>query len=340
MDSGGRRFVVAESRGEAAPGLMIAVLSLCRWTTRETPIEVSLGPELHHLGDRLLDLEPRLEVRHEDGEYSGSWNVKPLHLVRMLGAGADEAVWLDSDMVVTGPLGDLLDRYHGAFVATDDVWFAKAPDEDPRHAGWGWRRGGRVMTSVANSGLVKAEASHLPLLEDWAAMLADPRYVRAQSSDYEGRAHHLVGDQDVLTALLESDRHEDVDLVQLRRGTEVSQAYRGFGASTAERWHTRGRLPVVVHAMGPKPWAPTRKAAQRLERAVHPYTLAARPYRLALGDLGGWIPGRRTEPPTRPMYVGLVPSAIVALPLATRQVGGRLARHLTRARGPVDLLPG
>ena len=50
--------------------------------------------------------------------------------------------------------------------------------------------------------VVIAWPDHLPMLEAWRGLLADPRYIEAQAAPWHERPLHLLSDQEVLTALL------------------------------------------------------------------------------------------------------------------------------------------
>jgi hypothetical protein len=92
-------------------------------------------------------------------------------------------------------------------------------------------------------------------------------------------------------------RHVDVDL--LRRGIEVAQCYSSAGFSPAERVRVgRRRLPLAVHAMGPKPWS-VLGAHQgsadfwlRTHMQLTPYTALAARYASRLPDELGWTTSR------------------------------------------------
>ena len=88
-------------------------------------------------------------------------------------------------------------------------------------------------------------------------LLDSPRYRTAQDADWTERPTHMVGDQDVLCALLGSTRFAHVDCRALVSGVDVAQCFQEDGYSAHDRWSNwrRGRLPPLVHAQGTKPWA-------------------------------------------------------------------------------------
>ncbi|MFP3786552.1 hypothetical protein, partial [Burkholderia sp. SIMBA_024] len=91
---------------------------------------------------------------------------------------------------------------------------------------------------------------HRPLLEAWQGLLNDPRYRDAQTLHWRERPIHLVGDQELLSALLSCDRFADVPIRWLRCGRDIVQAFGPASFSAAERLKVAGgQRPLAVHSM-------------------------------------------------------------------------------------------
>src|SRR5262249_30592598 len=141
-----------------------------------------------------------------------------------------------------------------ALLVTEEARSAAYEDGGLRARGWGFKVT-RDFRFTLNSGVLRASQSHRPLLEKWKDLLGTPEYVAAQSLDWRVCPPHLLGDQDVLTALLCGSEFGDVPVRVLRRGPDVVQYY-GLACYTL-----RERLgnildggPTFIHSQGFKPW--------------------------------------------------------------------------------------
>ena len=115
---------------------------------------------------------------------------------------------------------------------------------------------------------------------------------------------HLVGDQEVLTALLGSARFAGVPLHLLRQGVDIAQCSgpAGYSPGARVRRALAGEEPALIHAMGRKPWEAAalpgaRGAYERLHAAQSPYTLAARRYAAELDEPAQWLGRSRSRGP-------------------------------------------
>jgi hypothetical protein len=148
---------------------------------------------------------------------------------------------------------------------------------------------GRWLPYVINSGFVRVTQAHRALLEAWRDLLRHPAYLRAQKRHLYKRPVHMLGDQDVLTALVASEQFSQIPLMYLRRGRDIVQSVGPAGFALGERLRGLGRdLAPLVHCAGTKPWDLPSVPAQheslklRYERAyleTSPYVWAARAYR-------------------------------------------------------------
>ena len=106
---------------------------------------------------------------------------------------------------------------------------------------------------------------------------------------WRDRPVHMISDQDVLTALLASDRFSSVPLRILRRGRDILQfmGLSGFTIFERVRYLIKG-APTFVHSLALKPWivfsrdTPVgnfRTYIRLVYLDLSPYTLVARSYR-------------------------------------------------------------
>jgi hypothetical protein len=284
---------------------------------------------------------PSLElVTSREGIDGESWNVKPSVLLSAFAEGHDEVMWFDSDMMVTADLGAVLDRIPSdTVVATEEYFWGHAQGTDARTTGLGLEVA-RTFPSTVNTCLLRVSRAHLPLVEHWSRILASEEYLSVIWEPAATRPLHFGSDLHVFTGLLGSTTYADVPVVQLRRGVEIAQCYGPSGWTVSERWRSRNELPLVLHAMGSKPWeSPVpasgdtfRRRARATYEAVHqdltPYVAAASDYRgRFLGDDAWLEPRTRTARALRRLSSS---AALQELPLAVvdsaqRRIRRRLA---------------
>ncbi|MCP5150465.1 MAG: nucleotide-diphospho-sugar transferase [Ectothiorhodospiraceae bacterium] len=282
----GTLVVIHEDRPSARVGVELAVLSV----RRNSPgvdilvswpgIDAGLAHWLRARGVAVLD-EPAFADR--------GWNIKPTLLGVGLDRGAREVVWLDTDIIAAGDIRPLLAGC-GAdeVVVSDEHYWGISHGGTVRTELWGLAVG-RTLTATANSGFVRVTGAHRGLLAAWRALLDCPQYAAVQRRAWETRPVHMVGDQDVLTALLGSRRFAHLPVRYLRRGRDIALNFGPAGYSVAERLGNLGRgLPPLVHCSGPKPWETPavtsvggglRAWYRRAFLEVCEYTAVARAYR-------------------------------------------------------------
>lgn len=332
---------VHEDRPSHLVGLQLTVVSLRRHCP-ELPVVVSAPGASPALRDRLA-LRPGV-VLHEGAPWSArGWDVKPDLLLRLLAEGHDDVVWIDSDILVTGPLPDaLLHADPTACVVTEEpFWDARAPVD--RAAAWGLQ-GARRLPWTLNSGVLRVTPHHVRLLESWRDLLTDPSYRAAQDQPWQQRPRHLMGAQGVLEALLCSREFAHVPVVMLRRGSDIAQCHGPAGFTPAERVRvlTSGRrLPPLLHALGDKPWDLCREDAgtdggqrvvryvNRLHRELSPYTRAAHAYSRDIEGVAAWSRPCSRSGRVLSTLTGGHPT-LQELPLAVVDSSARRARSVLR----------
>jgi hypothetical protein len=274
------------------------------------------------------------------GDVTG-WSVKPSLLLDRLDEGHEEAVWLDSDIIVAGEFRDRFDRSGSLVVAAEPHWVTRTT------ALTGARNGSsgapRRFDGLVNSCVVRARPPHRPLLDAWQRRLASAEFRAAQRLDFGERPAHLRGDQDVLDALLASPPFADMPVHLLRPGEDIVQCHMADGFSVRDRIrHAWRQLPPLVHSEGFKPWDDDRPSHVFLD--VSPYVLLAQRYTDVLDGEPRWLHpvsmwGRVLRRLTReePSAAGLVPAALTEIQRALR-LRTRLASVFERP-SPVDRMP-
>jgi len=288
MKSASPPVVVYEDRPDNLIGVQLLVLSLNRYSPDlRALVTVPGAPEAFR---DWLQAQPNAELYDTRLEASG-WDVKPSLLLEHLGNGSPSVAWVDSDMIVTGNLSaKLAELPTESLIGTEDVWWGKRQGTPQRTLAWGLKPG-RVLPVTVNTGFLRAATTHVPLLERWRDMLTMPDYRAAQKLGIGQRPLHLMGDQEVLTALRGAVDWQDVPVRLLRRGLDVAQCYGPGGFSPRERLYLRLNCrSSCVHGpqtLGTK--SPTAKAGRQ---------------RRAVTCLRGGRGDRRSSPPTFAVQLG------------------------------------
>lgn len=242
------------------------------------------------------------EVRTSRDSITGTgWNVKPSVILQMLDEGHDEVIWLDSDVIVCGDLDARLQSIDTEnIVAAEEYFWAHRHGDPQRTTGLGLKIG-RILPITVNTGLLRISKMHRPLVEHWAAILDSEEYKAVQHLSSAERPIHYWADQETLTGLLGSDLYADINVVQLKRGAEIAQCYGASGYTIRERLQAGKELPLLVHAIGEKPWSDRTLRSQKSPfgkminylQAVHleltPYVAAAQDYRELLDEDVSWM---------------------------------------------------
>jgi hypothetical protein len=294
-----RIYCLVEDREAEEVGLRFALASLMRAcpTARAVVYRPRPSPEFRGW----LAEYPRAQLVAELPLGASSWNCKPHTLLPLLEEGADEAVWLDSDIIVTRDPSHLFDGLGPeVLVGTEEPPTSTHQGWGPRTAAWGLTAG-RDSPITLNSCVVRVTRSHIPLLHRWRELLADPTYVAAQVRPVAERPLHLMSDQDVLNALLGSAAFARLPVHYLRGGRDVIQCGGAVGYSLGQRLAGLFRsIPPFLHAISGKPWwvfhpeypkIHTRGFTfyRRLLQETSPYLAAARPLRAEIGIPCPWL---------------------------------------------------
>ena len=331
---------IYEDRSSAEPGLRLLIASL---VAHNGWLAIHLHyPAADEAFAQWVARYPSVTLDTASVFRERGWNVKPAVLLRALDRGEHDVVWIDSDIIVVRDLRPLFaDLPDDMVVVTEEaLWGAPDDGDATRARAWGFTVG-RTVPFTLNSCVVRMTARHRRLLEEWTRLLRSDHYVAAQAGPYAARPRHLVGDQDVLTALLCRDDFADVPLRILRRGTHILQVFGLKAYSLRERAATlRHGLPALVHAQGDKPWAaaPDGTLAQAFAD-TSPYKAVARRHRDSLVATD-WLRPRSALGRAlllmgagQPVLAGLPVSAAVDL---ASFVGRRVRAARVRRRGSVS----
>jgi hypothetical protein len=312
---------IAEDRPVCEPALRLLLLSLDLHNPEKT---ISLFYPV--ASEEFLQWVRRFEqVRVQtDRLRSGfEWDVKPQAMMLLLEQGFDEAIWIDSDIVVTGEVSRVFgDLRSDCIAATEDALGDDRNDENAlRTRLWGLPVG-RVLPFGLNSGVCRITKHHYHLMERWWELLQSEAYRAVQRREWAERPVHMMGDQDVLTALLCSREFSDLPLFILQRGKHILQFNGVYGYTIAERTRNLfGDGPIFIHSFAGKPWLHQWKSGSLREYIknvyldVSPYTLEAREFKTEIGSNSGWIePHYRLSRALR--LLGLGRRELAGLPVA------------------------
>jgi hypothetical protein len=292
------RAVLYEDRASDVVAVKILVASIRR---HAPTVEIDLTlPPATAADAAWLVAQGNVTLRTDATGLGAKYDVKPAVLARALREGADEAVWIDSDIVVVRdfrPLFRGLSPEHVGVV--EETFGVPYQGGTTRTVGLGFRVG-RKMRLTANSCVTRVTASHHPLLSAWEKRLREPDYVAAQAQPLNERAQWFKGDQDVLTGLLGSEEFAHLPIHWLRRGRDVAHCFQlgGVGYNVHERLRNiaRGVPPVFAHSCGDRPWRPP-EGRPTLHLETSPYTLEAARYEATVGESLPWT--RPTLPAAR-----------------------------------------
>jgi hypothetical protein len=326
-----------EDRPKSLIGAKLAILSV-RARCPELPILLSC-PEPPDDLLKWAETVSRLQVASWPELRNEGWNVKATLLLRLLDAGFEQVIWLDSDIIVHRDiLTEIVALPLETFCAIEETYWGQTQGTAPRTKAWGFEVA-RSLNSTVNSGVLRATRFHIPLLKAWMQLLQHPKYRAAQAVGVPTDCPlHMVTDQDALTALIGSRDFADVRVLLLKRGRDIAQCHGSGGFTPWERARcvVKG-LPSLVHSMGPKPWnrdasppavrlnaSALRKWLEYLHMELFPYSVLAQDYADATGEDLHWarpvsVPGKLSSvltgnsPVLREFPLSIFDSAVKAL---------------------------
>lgn len=289
---------IAEDRTACEPALRLLLLSLNSHSPNR-PVSLFYPTA----GDEFLKWVegfPQVRLQTERLKHGFGWNIKPQALLQLLDQGFEEIIWIDSDIIITGDVSEVFDTLdENCVAATEDALGEHRSDDHAlRTRLWGLPVG-RVLPFGLNSGVVRVTKQHRSLVRRWWELLQSPQYQEVQKRDWAKRPVHMLGDQDVLTALLASEEFAKIPLFILRRGKHIVQFNGVYGYTVVERIRNLfGDGPTFVHSFAGKPWLEQWKPASKMGATellkttyldVSPYTLEAKNFETRMGADTNWM---------------------------------------------------
>lgn len=328
---------LAEDREVCEPSLKLLLLSLSMHCS-EIAVNLFYPPAKDGFLTWIKKCpQARLQTDHLTNGYG--WNVKPQAIMRMIDQGFDEVIWIDSDVIVNRNILHVFAKLRSdTFVAAED---ALGDDRDDRNALrarlWGFPVG-RVLPFGLNTGVLRVTKDHYRLMEQWWNLLQSNVYQDFQKREWGQRPVHMLGDQDVLTALLTSKQFSEIPIHILRRGKHVLQFNGVYGYTVAERMRKLlGDGPTFIHQFGHKPWSDRwrpstglREYIKKVYLDLSPYTLSAMQFRRELECDTKWM-----EPHCMLSRIfralGMGQSALAGLPMAAFLDLARIAKYVRKS---------
>jgi hypothetical protein len=289
---------IAEDRESCEPALKLLILSLDKYCGK-LPINVFYPPA--RPGFRSwIGRYPQVTVHTSPLPGAQGWNVKPQALLYLMDQGFDQIIWIDCDIIITRDFTRMLSGLdpHVIAVAEEALWGSHDDVDALRARLWGFDVG-RSLPFTLNTGVLRVTRLHYDLLQRWREILESEKYRNVQQKVWSDRPVHMIGDQDVLTAILSSAKYATVPLRILTRGKDIIQYFGLYGYTVYERaLSIFYGLPTFIHSQGVKPWlenwhtmAPRsfRNYIESVYLDLSPYTLTARSFRTGLDCDCRWM---------------------------------------------------
>jgi hypothetical protein len=320
---------LAEDREVCEPCLKLLLLSLNKHCSG-TAINLFYPPAKERFLAWIKKC-PQVRLQTDQVANGYGWNVKPQAIMRMIDQGFDEVIWIDSDVIVSRDILHIVAQLNSDIVvATEDALGDQRNDRNALRARlWGLPVG-RVLPFGLNTGVLRVTRDHYHLMEQWWKLLQSSTYQDFQKREWSQRPIHMLGDQDVLTALLTSKEFSEIPLHILRRGKDILQFNGVYGYTVAERMRKLlGGCPTFIHSFAGKPWserwrlepsAGLREYVKKVYLDLSPYTLSAMEFRHELESDAEWMEAHyvlsrilRALGMGRPELVGLPVAAFMDL---------------------------
>lgn len=327
-------------------GIQFAIASLHHYSPE---LKVALSfPNSNPEAERWIEQQPNVFRIQAHSVTAKGWNIKPDLLLMLLEQGYHQVVWLDADIIVNGPiLTEITSEDASVLVSTEEPYWGQEQGTELRTRAWGLTPF-RTLSATVNTGVIRVTQEHRQLIRDWQTLLRHPAYMEMQKIPDMQRPIHMVGDQEVLTALLGAKKYGLTRVRLLRRGVEIAQCFGAGGFCVSERVANvlSRRKPQLVHAMGAKPWTRSSippsifKSGGGLRRRINAYyvyvMLEASPYLVAANnlkreDLSGSVWLKRFSFGGRLFATtGFNSINLTGLPLALIDSSGKLAKRVLK----------
>ncbi len=280
---------------------MVAVKLLVASLLRHSPgfeIEVTI-PQPSDAIRKWFAARPVVRLRSDHDSKRSGYNVKAAVLAKAL-EETESALWIDSDIIVTGDLAPVFASAGPDTLAVSEEWFgARFQGGTSRVHGLGLPVG-RNLPATTNTSVLRVTRAHRELLSAWDEILCSAEYLAAQGRVWTERPIWHLGDQEVLSGLLGSERFSQVPILWLRRGHDVAHCFppvaSGYAAHERIANILRGRTPTFVHSIVERPWRPP-NGQQTVHLETSPYTLTAAQFEADVEEALPWT--RATLPAAR-----------------------------------------
>jgi hypothetical protein len=215
------------------PGIQFAIASLRQYSP-ELPVALSF-PNSSPEAEKWIEAQPGIQRIQIDGVSAKGWNIKPDLVLMLLDRGYGQVIWLDADIIVNGPiLTEIASEDDSVLVSTEEPYWGQQQGNQLRTKAWGLTPF-RTLSATVNTGVIRVTQEHRQLIRDWQTLLAHPTYLEMQKIPDMQRPIHMVGDQEVLTALLGGEKYGLTRVRLLRRGGEIAQCFGAGGFRVSER---------------------------------------------------------------------------------------------------------
>jgi hypothetical protein len=243
----------------------------------------------------------------------------------LMDQGFDEVIWIDSDVIVLRNITIFSSLGLTTLVASEHTLADERWDPNALRARLWNLPVGRCLPFALSSGVLRVTKEHYHLLERWWALLQSSVYQDFQHRAWRQRPIHMLGDQDVLTALLTSEDFADIPIHILRRGTDIIMFDGIYGYTIPERvGYLLGHRPAFIHSGAGKPWSDSWRMnltdglveyIKQVYLDLSPYTLSALRFRHELRCGTEWMePHCAVSRILRSLGMGY--PALVGLPIA------------------------
>jgi hypothetical protein len=285
-----------EDRPVQIAGVKILLLSLARYAP-SWPVRLRF-PNIPDSFRSWLRQFPTIDLHEDSLAGAGSYNVKPSVLLDGLSTGAETCLWFDTDVLVNGSLAFLDAIPPETIVSSQDPW--EYADGSSHRAETMGLMPGRSLPGPINTAVVRIGQQHQELLHAWLKLVSTEAYLHEQATPVDQRNPHMLGDQDVFSALLASQEFASIPLVRLLHGKQILQHHGAGAYRPGLRWsNLKNGMPPLMHAMGTiKPWVmPPHQGLLRRPRDYYertylelsPYVHFARQYRSHLDENADWL---------------------------------------------------
>lgn len=334
---------VAEDRERCEPCLKLLLLSLNKHCSG-TAINLFYPPAKDGFLTWIKKC-PQVRLQMDRLRNGYGWNVKPQAIMHLIDEGFDEVIWIDSDIIINESILPILSGLKNeTLVATEHTLSEERCDPNGLRARlWGLPVG-RVLPFALSSGVVRVTKDHYHLMERWWELLQSTNYQEFQQKAWKQRPVHMLGDQDVLTALLTSKEFSHIPIQILRRGKHILQFDGVYGYTVAERMRNLlGDGPIFIHSGAGKPWSEQwplepnglREYIKQVYLDLSPYTLSSLRFKHEMECSAEWM---------EPHYmlsrflraIGMGCQELVGLPIAIFMDFARIVKYVQRL-GRLDI---